>query len=186
METRNHALIPKRRGQKQQPDPFCSSLILIYFTHTDLQSFLTLGLSPDSCICTLQIRDTQHVATWQISQHSSSCLAHSHADAGQEHFVHCITEYVHSPKAQPFCPSDAHKAPDFPTVSTLSLSLSLSFFCSSNLTNYQVQWTRLDDQPSFPSQKSPKMLPIQVVLHIKTSTAISFTPPTKTLLLLST
>jgi hypothetical protein len=60
--------------------------------------------------------------------------------------LHCITGYVHSPKAQIFGPSYAHKTPDFPTVSSLSFS-PLEFFYSMSLTNYQAQRKKKKKNP---------------------------------------
>ncbi len=69
--------------------------------------------------------------------------------------LHCITGYVHSPKAQAFCPSYAHKTLDFPTMSSLSFS-PLEFFYRMSLINYQAQREKKPhQQPSSPSKKSP-------------------------------
>jgi hypothetical protein len=97
-------------------EPLTLPLILIFFT--------------------LQIVDTQPTATWQPSQHSSFSLTHSHADASQGHF-HIASQTMYTPKAQAFFPPDVTKTPDFPTLS--SVPLSLKFSAATTRLNYQAQ-----------------------------------------------
>ncbi len=63
---------------------------------------------------------------------SISCLAHSHR-RHQGKLSYYITDYIHSPKAQAFFPSNVHKTPD-----SQCCLVSLESFYSS-LTDYQAQ-----------------------------------------------
>ncbi len=95
--------------------------------------------------------------------------------------LHYITGYVHSPKAQAFGPSYAHKTPNFPTVSSLSFS-PFEFFYSMSLTNYQAQQKKPNQQPSSPSKKTTHQLSIQVLLHPRPLSLHSFSSPKNNLL----
>jgi hypothetical protein len=51
---------------------------------------------------------------------------------------YCITDYVHS-ESTSFLPIRRHKTPNFPALSSVPLSLSLSFSAAATRVNYQAQ-----------------------------------------------
>jgi hypothetical protein len=127
--------------------------ILIYFAYIDLQSSWHNRLPTDLCVHTLQIIDVQHTATWQTSQHSGSCLTHSHADASQGHF-HIALQTMYILKAQAFFIIRCHKTPDLPALSSLSFSFSLEFSAATTWLNYQAQQKKSGIQPKSPSYRA--------------------------------
>jgi hypothetical protein len=107
----------------------------IHFTHTDLRSLWHSNflLTPSS----MHYRSKTYTNNNKTDHTTFHLLPRLHTHRCQPRTLsHCITGYVHSPKAQACFSSDVHKTPIFPVLSSLSLSLSLSFLYSSSLTDY--------------------------------------------------
>ncbi len=88
--------------------------------------FLTLGLSTDSCICTLRVVNTQHTTTEQTTQDSISSLPSlTRTDTSRKH--PCYTaDYLHSESTSSFFFDKFTKFQTFQSSSSLSLPLQVS------------------------------------------------------------